>query len=296
MVETGAITVEVAEAAKAEPLEIKLHETEDDEGTSYFIDYVQRFLDGRFGGASLSSQNRITTTLDPRLQHAAYEAVKRQTEKLDKVFGRFRRKDANPAPVQAALVALDAHSGEVLAMVAGRSYHESQLNRSTDARRQPGSAFKPFVYATALSSRSFTVASKLSDRPQVFSYNGGRSEYKPIDYHRGFTNRSVTLREALTRSLNVPAVQLPMSTGLTNVAEVAERCGLDRPRIYPSMALGTTEVTPLQLAMAYTGVRATGELRYAPFRSRVWAPIYRAQRLGAWRGRPPKCSHPRLRT
>ncbi|MFY9570760.1 MAG: penicillin-binding transpeptidase domain-containing protein, partial [Blastocatellia bacterium] len=133
-----------------------------------------------------------------------------------------------------------------------RSYDESQLNRATDAMRQPGSAFKPFVYATALSSRSFTAASMLSDTPQTFTYDGGRSEYKPSDYHGGFTNRNVTLREALARSLNVPAVQLAMSAGLNNVAGVAERSGLDRPRIYPSMALGTSEVTPLQLAGAYT--------------------------------------------
>lgn len=268
MVRTEAITLEQAEAAKAEPLQIKTHETEDDAGTSYFVDYVQRFMDGRFGAPRLSSQHRITTTLDARLQHAAYAAVKRQTAKLDNVFARTARKGGQPGPVQAALVALDAHTGEVLAMVGGRSYDESQLNRATDAKRQPGSAFKPFVYATALSSRSFTAASMLSDRPQTFSYDAGRSEYKPSDYHGGFTNRDVTLREALARSLNVPAVQLAMSTGLTNVAEVAERSGLDRPRIYPSMALGTSEVTPLQLAAAYTAFANEGTaLRPVPVKS-----------------------------
>jgi len=269
MVRTEAITLEQAEAAKAEPLQIKKHETEDDDGTSYFIDYVQRFMEGRHGAARLSPQHRITTTMDPRLQRAAYAAVRLQTAKLDRVFARRIRKGQQPAPVQAALVALDAHTGEVLAMVGGRSYDESQLNRATDAKRQPGSAFKPFVYATALSSRSFTAASMLSDRPQAFSYDGGRSEYKPSDYHGGFTNRNVTLREALARSLNVPAVQLAMSTGLTNVAAVAEASGLDRPpRIYPSMALGTSEVTPLQLAGAYTAFANDGTaLRPTPVKS-----------------------------
>ena len=268
MVETEAISPAEADAAKAEPLQIKKHEVQDDDGTSYFIDYVQRFVEGRFSSARLSSRNQITTTMDPRLQKAAYEAVTRQTEKLDKALGRQAHKGDKSEPVQAALVALDSHTGEVLAMVGGRSYDESQLNRATDAKRQPGSAFKPFVYATALSSRSFTAASLLSDRPQTFKYDGGRAEYNPSDYHGGFTNRSVTLREALARSLNVPTVELAMSTGLTRVAQVAETSGLDRPRIYPSMALGTSEVTPLQLAAAYTAFANKGNaLRPTPVKS-----------------------------
>jgi len=275
MVETEAITGGQAEAAKAESLQIKKHQTEDDDGTSYFIDYVQRFLDARYRTERFSSRHRITTTMDPRLQHAAYDSVKRQTAKLDKLLARTARKGAKPEPVQAALVALDAHTGEVLAMVGGRSYDESQLNRATDAKRQPGSAFKPFVYATALKSRSFTAASTLSDRPQTFSFDGGRAEYNPSDYHGGFSNRDVTLREALARSLNVPAVQLAMSTGLNNVAELAETCGLDKPRVYPSMALGTSEVTPLQLAAAYTAFANEGTaLRPTPVKtiSRSGAP------------------------
>jgi penicillin-binding protein 1B len=268
MVETEAITQADAETAKSETLQIKKREIEDDDGMSYFVDYVQRFIEDRYRTERFSSQQRITTTLDPRLQHAAYSAVKQQTAKLDKVFARNTRKGEQPERVQAALVALDAHTGEVLAMVGGRSYDESQLNRATDAKRQPGSAFKPFVYATALSSRSFTAASLLSDRPQSFGYDGGRAEYKPSDYHGAFTNRSVTLREALTRSLNVPAVELAMSTGLARIAEVAEASGLDKPRIYPSMALGTSEVTPLQLAGAYTAFANGGTaLRPIPVKS-----------------------------
>jgi penicillin-binding protein 1B len=252
MVTNGAIMPEAAKAAKGEPLQIKKHEVQNDWGTTYFIDYVQRFSDERYGPGRMSAQQRITTTMDARLQRAAYQAVTGQTERLDKIFSRSFKKGETPEQVQGALIALDAHTGEVLAMVGGRSYDESQLNRATDARRQPGSAFKPFVYATALSSGSYTAASLISDTPQTFNYDGGRSEYKPSNYHGGFTNRNVTLREALTRSLNVPAVALAMSVGLNNVAEVAERCGLERPRVYPSMALGTSEVSPLELAAAYT--------------------------------------------
>ena len=268
MVTNDAITPEAATAAKNEPLQIKKHEVQNDWGTTYFIDYVQRFSDERYGPGRMSAQQRITTTMDARLQRAAYQAVTRQTERLDKIFSRSVKKGETPEQVQGALIALDAHTGEVLAMVGGRSYDESQLNRATDARRQPGSAFKPFVYATALSSRSYTAASLISDTPQTFNYDGGRSEYKPSNYHGGFTNRNVTLREALTRSLNVPSVALAMSIGLNNVAEVAERCGLERPRVYPSMALGTSEVSPLELAAAYTAFANGGvAVRPIPLKS-----------------------------
>src|SRR5215813_3455407 len=266
MVQTDAITAHEAETAKSEQLQIKKHQTEDDNGISYFVDYTQRFIDEKYG-LHASSHPRIITTLDPRLQRAAYAAVKRQTAKLDKIFARPSAKRKQTEPVQAAFVALNAHNGEVLAMVGGRSYDESQLNRATDAKRQPGSAFKPFVYATALKS-GFTPVSILDDSPQTFVFDGGRSEYKPSDYHGGFTNKKVMLREALARSLNVPAVELAMKTGLAQVADVAEGCGLERPRVYPSMALGTSEVTPLQLAAAYTAFANEGvALRPTPIRS-----------------------------
>jgi penicillin-binding protein 1B len=274
MVESGAISDEQAEVAKQEPLQIKKHEAHDDYGASYFVDYVQRLLEERRGSAPLASPECINTTLDLRLQRAAYDSVLRHTARLDRLQAK-PRKNPDPAHVQAALVAIDAHTGDVLAMVGGRSYDESQLNRATDALRQPGSTFKPFVYASALSMRSYTAATTLSDRPQTFEYDGGRQEYKPSNYHGGFTNRDVTLSEALARSLNVPAVELSQRVGLTRIADLAESCGLPRPQLYPSMALGTAEVTPLQLAAAYTAFDNGGmALRPVSIKS-----IYRAKGL-----------------
>lgn len=268
MVETGAITPQQSGEAKGEPLQIKKRQVGNDYGSSYFIDYAQRFADERFGNKGAISRQRIFTTMDPRLQRAAHEAVSRQAAKLDKLYSRPVRKGEPIQTVQAALVALDAHTGEVLAMVGGRNYDESQLNRATDAKRQPGSTFKPFVYASALSTRSYTAATLISDTPQTFTYDGGRSEYKPTNYHGGFTNRDVTLREALARSMNVPAVDLAMRVGLGNIAKVAETCGLEKPRPYPSMALGTSEVTPLELAGAYTAFANEGvALRPSPIKS-----------------------------
>ena len=263
MVETEAISPEAAETAKKEALQIGSRKVQNDYGASYFIDYAQRYIDQYY-----DSPGRIYTTMDPRLQRAAYEAVTAQTEKLDKIFARPSKKGAAAPKVQAALVAMDAHTGEVLAMVGGRNYDESQLNRATDARRQPGSTFKPFVYATAISERSFTPATLLSDRPQSFKYDGGRAEYKPTNYHGGFSNRDVTLREALARSLNVPAVEIAMRVGLTSVADLAEECGLRRPSSYPSMALGASEVTPLEIAGAYTAFANEGmALRPIPIKT-----------------------------
>jgi penicillin-binding protein 1B len=252
MVETEAISAAEAESAEREPLLFKMDEVENDYGTRYFIDYVQRFMEQRYADDALASQQRIQTSMDPRLQRAAHEAVIRHTERLDKLFARSAKKGDAARQVQASLVALDAHTGEVLAMVGGRNYDESQLNRATDARRQPGSTFKPFVYASALGMRSYTAATLISDRPQTFSYDGGKAEYNPSDYRGGFTNRDVTLREAFASSMNVPAVELASRVGFSNIAELAQECGLPRPHAYPSMALGTSEVTPLELAGAYT--------------------------------------------
>jgi penicillin-binding protein 1B len=267
MVETGAITEQQAQAAKGESIQLSKQEAGDEYGVSYFVDYAQRFIEER----GLSSRQRQYTTMDPRLQRAAYDAVRNHTERLDKLYARSAKKGKEPLRVQAALVAIDAHTGEVLAMVGGRDYGESQLNRATDARRQPGSTFKPFVYAAAISSRAATPATMLSDRPQVFKF-GYKATYEPSNYRGGFTNRDVTVREALTRSLNVPAVELAMKVGLGNIASLAENCGFDQPRAYPSLALGTSEVTPLQLAGAYTAF-ANGGMALRPIPIRKTSPV-----------------------
>jgi len=235
--------MEQAEAAKNEILQIKRKQIDEDQGATYFLDYTQRFTEAH----PVANTHVINTTLDPALQAAAFDAVTQGCSRIDKAL----RRNRSGAQVQAALVALDARTGEVLAMIGGRTYDRSQYNRTTDALRQPGSAFKPIVYAAALRSRAYTLASTVSDRPTAFVYEGGTASYAPNDFRGGFTNRDVTLREALSHSLNVPAVRLAEEVGLSRIAELAEECGLPRPRPYPSMALGTSELSPLQLASAY---------------------------------------------
>ena len=163
-------------------------------------------------------------------------------------------------------------------MIGGRNYDESQLNRATDAMRQPGSTFKPFIYASALSQRSYTAATLLSDRPQNFSYMAVDVNISPQITERTFGNRDVTLGEALARSLNVPTVELALRMGLSTIAEFAETCGLPKPRIYPSMALGTSEVALLDLAAGYTAFANYGTARRpTPVKGISWPEAERSQ-------------------
>ena len=218
----------------------------------YFIDYVNRVVETKLASSNQPNERdaRIYTTIDLDLQKLAEDAVKRQLEIVDKTYPNI---DAKP---QAALVALDPKTGNILAMVGGRGYQESQLNRATDALRQPGSVFKPFVYAAALET-GLSPISMYKDAPQEFVYDRN-AKYRPANYGGGFSMRDVTLRTALVKSLNVVTVEVAMRTGLKRVARYAEDFGLPRPQPFPSLALGTTEATPLALACAYTAFANAG--------------------------------------
>jgi penicillin-binding protein 1B len=257
MLRDGAVTTEQARAACDEPVRVAPLERAD-ATAPYFIDYVNREVESRLSDSSEESgQNlRVYTTLDLDLQRVAEEAVARQVERLEKVFKGKRRP-------QASLVALDPRNGHVLAMVGGTSYAASQLNRATDARRQPGSVFKPVVYAAALES-GISPLSLSTDAPREFTYDV-RAHYRPANYGGGYSGRDVTLRTGLVRSLNVVTVDVAMRAGLTRVASLAEQMGLPRPKAYPALALGTTEATPLEVATSYTALAGGGRrMRPAP--------------------------------
>lgn len=251
MLETGAVTPEQAVAAKAAPLVLRPVSAE----TSwldcpYFTDYLEAYLEAVYGDSRTGlDQSAIYSTIDVNLQRAATRAVAAETQKLDAVFARSRR--AIPAgTVQAALVAIDPRTGAVVAMVGGRDYQTSQFNRATDASRQPGSVFKPFVYAAALTGRKFTPATLVMDAPQKFSFSG--QDYEPENYGKSYANKEIPVRVAFRNSKNVPTVFVAVQTGLDQVAALAERAGMPRPEPYPSIALGVSEATPLEIARAYT--------------------------------------------
>jgi penicillin-binding protein 1B len=219
----------------------------------YFIDYVNRVAESQFEISG--EQQRIYTTIDLDLQKLAESALKRQ---LDWISNAVKNSDATP---QAALVALDPHTGHVLAMIGGRDYGVSQLNRAIDAHRQPGSTFKPFVYAAALEDGMSPVA-MFADAPRKFVYDRNKV-YRPANFGGSYSMKDVTMRAALVHSLNTVTVDVAMRTGLARTANLTERFGLPKPGRYPALALGTSEATPLQLAAAYATF-VNGGQRVAP--------------------------------
>src|SRR5205807_562843 len=201
---------------------------------------------------------RIYTTIDMDLQRAAYGAVTKQLAALDKI----EAKRFPEGTLQAALIAMNAHTGEIVAMVGGRDYSKSQLNRA-EALRQPGSAFKPFVYATALNTaydptpRVITPATMFKDEPKTFTYDN--QEYSPGNMGDKYSMQPVTLRDAMVHSLNVVTVDVAMEVTIGRVMSLAAKAGLPRvSHAYPAMALGTAEATPLQMASAYSAFAANG--------------------------------------
>lgn len=264
MVRDGFITLDQAAATAKEPLTVANFDPARETVAPYFIDYVNRVSERRHpaGGSQASSLQTdledadkmsagrrkdvgapIVTTIDLDLQKLASTAIKHQLDRLDEIY---KPRGVRP---QAALVALDPKTGQVLAMIGGRDYAESQLNRAVDAQRQPGSVFKPIVYAAALES-GMSPLRMFKDAPQEFSY-AHNQKYRPENYGGGFSMADVPMRDGLIKSLNVVTVDVAMQTGLARVANTALSFGLPRPKPYPALALGTTEATPLQVAAAY---------------------------------------------
>jgi penicillin-binding protein 1B len=241
MARDGWINAEQAAAVLEKPVGVSSASNVDDSLAPYFVDYVNRKSESQID-SSLDGQ-RIYTTIDLDLQQLAEAALARQLDRLDMAY---KGRSSKP---QAALVALDPKTGDVRAMVGGRNYAESQLNRATDARRQPGSTFKPFVYAAALED-GMPPGQMFSDAPREFVYDHDKI-YRPANYGGGYSMSDVTMRTGLVKSLNVVTVDIALQTGLARIANLAEKVGLPRPERYPSLALGTKEVTPLELAAAY---------------------------------------------
>jgi penicillin-binding protein 1B len=221
---------------------------------AYFADYVRQELEERYGTDAISAGRgaRIHTTLDLALQRFAEAAILRGLDRLETRYPRLRRRPRSDR-LQAALVALDPETGEIRAMVGGRDHSLSQFNRVSLARRQPGSAFKPFVYATALTRRGgavrFTAASLLDDSP--VTVRAGRRLWSPRNDDDRYEGR-VSVRRALEASLNAATVRLAQAVGLPRVVATARALGMEsRLAPVPAVALGAFEVTPLQIARAY---------------------------------------------
>ncbi|HJQ25207.1 MAG TPA: PBP1A family penicillin-binding protein [Blastocatellia bacterium] len=276
MVEAGFIPKEKAEAAKATKLEIQPRHNAVNSDAPYFVDYLQQQVLNEGLARDLSRQSfRLYTTVDLELQRAADKAVTDTLAQLDPIFAKRKKNPIAPGTLQAALVAMNPKTGEIIAMVGGRDYGQSQLNRAVDANRQPGSVFKPIVYATALNSayddqadEKLTAASLFMDAPETFLYGRGQT-YAPENFGKTYANQNVSMREGLTHSLNVVTVRVAEKVGYGKIARMAEKLGLPKPQPYPALALGTTEATPLQVAQAYTAFANAGVLTEATPLKRV---------------------------
>jgi penicillin-binding protein 1B len=238
----------------------------------YFVDMVKDHLLDKYSENELLSENfRVYTTLDPALQRAAAAAVDAGMKNVDlllaKKYEKWRKelaKKGSTEPVpqpQVALIALDPRTGEIKAVIGGRDYGLSQLNHAL-ARRQPGSVFKPFVYAAAFDNAVdnvqpiVTPATTIDDEPTTFEFDG--KEYTPNNYGERFMGR-VTVRDALTNSLNVATVKVAELIGYGRVVQVARKMGLGTNiQPTPAVALGAYEMTPVDVAAGYTTFATVG--------------------------------------
>ena len=271
MVETHAITREQAEKAKAAPLKLAAPNVEASDAP-YFVDMVRDALISRFNEHDLNDESyHIYTTLDPELQKAAAQAVEMGIKLVDDQVTKLRTKrtkvgkkvDVTVAPgpqAQVAMVALDPHTGAILALVGGRNYAWSQLNHAV-AKRPTGSIFKPFVYAAAMntavdgSATVITPASTVTDEPSSFAY--GDQIYEPRNYKEEY-HGDVSLRYALAMSLNNATVKVAEEVGYDKVADLARSAGIASVKATPAMALGSYDATPIDMAGAYTAFANNG--------------------------------------
>ena len=260
MVDAGYIDRPTAEHAAQEPLVVVQRALEAE--APYFVDYVSQTLEDDYPGLTTTTTKSVDvyTTLDLHLQRLAQDAVRKGLTNVDAMLSKKKRGKA-----EAALIALDPRTGEILSFVGGRSYNQSQYNRAIVSRRQPGSVFKPFVYlaafeqAAAQGRMDITPASITLDEGETFEFD--QQVWTPENYEKEFLG-PVTFRYALAHSLNLATIHVAQAAGYDNVATLWKKLGVGNPpKPYPSIALGVFEATPYEIATAYTIFPNGGSLR-----------------------------------
>lgn len=265
MATSGYISQDSADEAIEEPLAIVQRALESE--APYFVDYVGQQLADWYPGLTTTTDEAVDvyTTLDLHYQRLALDAVRDGLANVDKLLA--RRKLTERA--EAALIAIDPRTGDILAMVGGRFYNRSQFNRAVTSRRQPGSVFKPFVFLSAFERAEDTEATDMSpaaivdDSPSIWETDEG--PWEPANYEDEYDG-PVTWRRALAHSRNLATIKVAEHVGFNHVSALWRRMGVGTPpRAYPSIALGVFEATPLEIATAYTVFPNQGTLR--PLRS-----------------------------
>jgi len=260
MVEAGFITDEVATRAGSEPLRVVQRALESQ--APYFVDLVGQILAEQLPGVTRQAQSLdVFTTLDLQMQRIAQDALREGLTDVDKMLSRRKRR----REAQAALIAVDPATGEVLALVGGRSYNRSQFNRAVNAQRQPGSVFKPFVYlaaferAVAEGRADITPATMVADEQVPIEY--ASQVWNPGNYENEYDGQ-VTLRRALAMSRNLATIHVAELAGFDRAASLWRRIGVGaKPHAYPSITLGVFEASPFDIATAYTIFPNQGLLR-----------------------------------
>jgi penicillin-binding protein 1B len=218
----------------------------------FFVDLVLKQLRETYPETQLKTEGlRIFTTLDTIMQRSAEAALDDGIGALGKKYKHIR---TSQTPLEGVIVTVQPGTGYVKALVGGRNYSKTQFNRAIQARRQPGSLFKPFVYLSAMDPargpQALTASTVLDDSP--ISVRAGAAVWRPQNYDNRFHGR-VTIREALAHSYNIPAVRAAIDAGVPNVIKTANSIGVEsRLEPYPSISLGSFEVTPLEIAFAYS--------------------------------------------
>jgi penicillin-binding protein 1B len=260
MADAGYVSQAAAERAGREPMHTVARAMETE--AAYFVDLVGQQLADQYPDLLTGTRSvDISTTLDAGLQRIAQEAVQNGADAIDAQLARKKVEGR----AQIALVALDPRTGDILAYIGGRSYGQSQFNRPLNARRQPGSVFKPFVYLAAFESAAddgltdLTPATLVNDEQSMFDFeNQGWTPRNYEDEYDGI----ITLRRALAQSRNVATVRVAELAGFGRVADLWKGFGSSMvPKPYPSIALGVFEATPMEVASAYTIFPNGGELR-----------------------------------
>ncbi len=268
MAHQGYLTDAEAERWKKEPVPTTRAEFGAGNIAPYFTEWVRGILDDRFGSALYSKGYRVYTSLDVGLQERAREAMQKGWRRIESAPGYHHplygdsiseeQRAAGTIPyLQGMFVAIDPENGDVKAMIGGRDFHDSRFNRATQARRQPGSVFKPFVYTAAIAS-GIPASRVILDAPINVDMPDGTT-WSPRNYTNDFRGE-MTLRDALRGSVNVVAVKLGLEVGLETVAQYAKRMGIstDIPRV-PSLPIGVPTVIPLDVAEAYTAFANLGD-------------------------------------
>jgi penicillin-binding protein 1B len=260
MVDAGYVPQEAADRSIHEPLIVVQRALEAE--APYFVDFVGQTLAEQYPGLTTTTTQAVDvyTTLDLHLQRVAQDAVRAGLTQVDSLLSKRKRGKA-----EAALIALDPRTGEILAFVGGRSYNQSQYNRAIVSRRQPGSVFKPFVFlaafehALAEGRTDVTPASITNDEQETFEFDD--QVWTPENYEHEYDG-PITFRRALAHSRNLGTIHVAQAAGYDRVAAFWKRLGVGAtPKAYPSIALGVFEATPYEIATAYTLFPNGGMLR-----------------------------------